>query len=108
MVSQLRSPWFSYFIQFDPSLYLRKLKGKVLALNGSKDIQVISSQNLSGIEASLKKSGVSTYEIREIEGLNHLFQTCRQCNVQEYGELEETFSPVALSIITDWLNKEIR
>ena len=46
------------------------------------------------------------YEVKEIPGLNHLFQTCKKCSPQEYGELEETFSPVALEIIGTWLEKE--
>lgn len=108
MVEQLRSPWFTYFINFDPTPYLKRLKGKVLALNGTKDIQVLSSQNLPGIEAALKKSKVSQFEVHEIVGLNHLFQSCKVCSLQEYGDLEETFAPVALQMLTDWINKQIK
>ena len=108
MVEQLRSPWFLYFTRFDPTPYLQKLTGKVLALNGTRDIQVIHSQNLSGIKEALKKSNVRKFEIREIEGLNHLFQSCRTCTLDEYRELEESFSPLALSMISDWINKEIK
>lgn len=108
MVGMYYSPWFRYFMVFDPTPYLQKLHCKVLALNGSRDIQVIASQNLPGIEAALKKAGAKDYEIKELPGLNHLFQTCKQCNASEYGKLEETFSPAALDIITDWLNKNVK
>jgi uncharacterized protein len=108
MVEQLRSPWFLYFTRFDPTPNLQKLTGKVLALNGTRDIQVIHSQNLSGIASALKKSKVRKFEIREIEGLNHLFQSCRTCTLDEYRELDESFSPVALNMISDWINKEIK
>lgn len=100
--------WFRYFLTFDPQPYLEKLNTKVLALNGEKDIQVIASSNLSGIESSLKKSKTKKYTVKTLQGLNHLFQTCKLCGIQEYGELEETFSPVALKEINDWLNKNVK
>jgi fermentation-respiration switch protein FrsA (DUF1100 family) len=108
MVSQLRSPWFSYFISFDPTKYLEQLRSKVLALNGDMDIQVISKQNLPAIRAALKRSSTKNYEVKELAGLNHFFQSCKKCTLREYGELEESFSPVALNIISDWLNKNTR
>lgn len=108
MVKQFQTPWFRYFIRFNPGQYLEQLKCKVLALNGDKDIQVIAKQNLPGIERSLKKSRSKVYEIKEMPGLNHLFQTCTKCTVEEYGMLEETFSPAALQAIGDWLIKNIK
>lgn len=107
-VQTLSSPWFKYFLSFDPVPYLEKLNCKVLALNGEKDIQVVSKQNLPGIKKALKRSKSDLYEIKELPGLNHLFQTCKKCTVQEYGELEETFSPSALKIMGDWLIKNVK
>ena len=108
MTNQLQGPWFRYFMNFNPRPYLKQLRCKVLALNGDKDIQVISAQNLPGIEAALKKSKAKNVEIKELAGLNHLFQSCQKCTVQEYGQLEETFSPVALQTVSDWLNKYVK
>ncbi|MFZ9388343.1 MAG: alpha/beta hydrolase family protein [Chitinophagaceae bacterium] len=104
----LQTPWFRYFLAFDPGPYLEKLKCKVLALNGDRDIQVVASQNLQGIEASLKKGRSKEYKVISLPGLNHLFQTCQTCTIREYAQLEETFSPVALNIISDWLEKQLR
>ena len=108
LVQTMYSPWFKYFLSFDPAPFLKKLKCKVLAINGDKDIQVISRQNLPGITASLKKSKVKSYMIKEMPGLNHLFQTCNKCTLGEYGELEETFSPEASQVISEWLNKNVK
>ena len=105
---QLSTPWFKYFLAFDPQPYLQKLECKVLAINGSKDIQVIALQNLPGIEVSLKKSKSKVYQIKELPGLNHLFQTCNKCTLQEYSELEETFSPVALQLMGNWMIKNVK
>lgn len=107
LVEGFSGKWFKYFLSFDPGPYLRQLKCKVLALNGEKDIQVNASSNLQAIESALKKSGSKEYTVQKLPGLNHLFQTCKTCTLQEYGELEETFSPAALQIINDWLKKYV-
>lgn len=109
MVTVCSAPWFEYFIQFDPQPYLTKLKKvKVLALNGSKDIQVVSQQNLPAVRSALVAGSTRTFEIKEMQGLNHLFQTCVKCTVAEYGQLEETMAPVALQTITGWLNTNVK
>jgi alpha/beta superfamily hydrolase len=107
LVEGFSGKWFKYFLSFDPEPYLRQLNCKVLALNGEKDIQVIANSNLTAIESALKKSSSKKYTIQKMPGLNHLFQTCKSCTLQEYGELEETFSPAALQIINDWLKKYV-
>ncbi len=108
IVRSVFTKWFRYFFEFDPAPYLKKLNCKVLALNGDKDIQVPAWQNLPGIEKALKKSKATAVEIRSLPGLNHLFQTCSTCTVQEYGQLEETISPVALEAISSWLEKNVK
>jgi hypothetical protein len=80
----------------------------VLALNGSRDIQVVASQNLPAVRSALVAGKTKTFETKELPGLNHLFQTCNKCTVMEYGQLEETISPVALQTITDWLNQNVK
>ena len=75
-MTALNSKWYKYFISFNPQPYLEKLDCKVLALNGSKDVQVIAVTNLKGIKQSLQKSKSTKYDVIEIPGLNHLFQTC--------------------------------
>ncbi|PWT96467.1 MAG: alpha/beta hydrolase [Bacteroidetes bacterium] len=108
IVDGLYNPWFRFFLGYDPAPAIQKLSCKVLALNGSKDVQVISKSNLAGIDSALKKSKSPSYKTQELPGLNHLFQHCKSCQLAEYGKLEETFSPEALDIIRDWLNKEVK
>jgi pimeloyl-ACP methyl ester carboxylesterase len=107
--SVVSTPWFKYFISFDPQPYLTKLKKvKVLALNGSRDIQVVSSQNLSAVRSALMAGKTKTFQTIELPGLNHLFQTCNRCTVMEYGQLEQSIAPIALQTITDWLNQNVK
>ncbi len=108
MVKALSSKWYKYFLAADPQVYLEKLSCKVLALNGEKDVQVIAKSNLAGIKTSLAKSKSPIYNTVEMKGMNHLFQKCTICSVQEYAQLEETFSPDALKTISDWLNTNVK
>ena len=103
-----RTPWFNYFIKYNPDDYVRKMKKvKVLALNGSKDIQVAAGPNLSALKTSLQKAGNTSFETIELKGLNHLFQHCTKCTVAEYGELEETIAPEVLEIIGQWIETKM-
>jgi hypothetical protein len=63
---------------------------------------------LAAIKSALQKSRSTQYDVIEIPQLNHLFQTCKNCTVMEYGQLEETFSPVALNMVGDWIDKNIK
>jgi len=99
----LRLPWFDYFLRFDPAVYLEKTKCPVLALNGEKDVQVSAKPNLQGIETVLKRSGNNRFTIREMPGLNHLFQHCKKCTVSEYGELDETIAYEVLKTVVNWI-----
>jgi pimeloyl-ACP methyl ester carboxylesterase len=103
--ARLNTPWMKYFLSYDPATALEKIKIPVLALNGSKDLQVWAPQNLPAIEKALKKAGNKKYVIRELPGLNHLFQECKTGGSDEYGEIEQTLSPVLLGEITAFIKK---
>jgi pimeloyl-ACP methyl ester carboxylesterase len=104
-VRQVATPWFRYFLTFDPRPALRKVKCPVLAVNGEKDLQVPPDENLKEIEAALKAAGNRDVTIAKLSGLNHLFQTCKTGAPSEYAQIEETTSPVALKTISDWIAK---
>jgi len=101
----LVSPWFRQLLTYDPFPYLEKVKCPVLALNGEKDLQVPPGTNLKRIEAALTKGGNAQYMMKELAGLNHLFQTAQTGLPEEYPKIEETISPVALKTIGDWIHK---
>ncbi len=104
----ITSPWFIYFLKFDPTPYLRKTSCPVLAINGEKDLQVEPKQNLGGIERALKDGGNDNFVVREFPGMNHLFQTCETGAPAEYASLEETFSEEALQVISEWILKTVQ
>jgi pimeloyl-ACP methyl ester carboxylesterase len=97
--------WFRFFLRYDARLTLRKVTIPVLAINGEKDLQVSPKTNLDAIAAALKEAGNKDFSVVLLPGLNHMFQTSKTGLPMEYGDLEETISPVALKTMSDWILK---
>ena len=98
IMQQLDSRWMRSFLTLDPADYFPKVKCPVLALNGSKDCQVLSHPNLDRIAVLCPQA-----ECHELPNLNHLFQRCETGNPDEYIRIEETFAPEAMKTIADWI-----
>lgn len=111
LVDQLTGLELIDIIRTQPSTYLPKISIPVLALNGSKDFQVSSKENLDGIKKHLSAAGNKNIQVKELKNLNHVFQEANTGMVEEYINIEQTFSPSALKIIKDWIsstNKKIK
>lgn len=104
-VQALVSPWMRFFLTYDPSPTLMQVKCPVLAINGEKDLQVPPDENLQAIEKALKAGGNSDYTVKELPGLNHLFQTAETGSPSEYAKINETISPSALELIGNWISE---
>jgi len=100
-LARMMLPWTRSFITHDPRPTLATLKVPVLALNGELDFQVDPDQNLTAIGKALKDNPDVT--LKRLPKLNHLFQTAETGALAEYGQIEETFAPVALDLIRDWI-----
>ncbi len=101
-VAQLNSPWLNYFLDYDPIPDIQGTRCPVFAINGDKDVQVVSSLNLKGIEKALPKNKKNL--VKEYPGLNHLFQHCTTGLPTEYAGIEETISEEVLGDIATWIN----
>jgi len=107
-VSQITNPWMVYFIKYDPAIALKKVKCPVLAINGEKDLQVSPKENLEAIKKALSEGKNKKATIKSLSGLNHLFQSCETGSPTEYGNIEETFSPVAMLEISKWIKLQVK
>jgi hypothetical protein len=105
-IKTVTTPWFRDFLTYDPATALRKVACPVLVLNGEKDLQVPPAQNLPAIRKALEDAGNKHFEVDELPGLNHLFQTAKTGAPSEYEEIEETISPVVLDKIASWILKQ--
>jgi len=98
-----KTPWYRYFIMFDPRPVLKNVRVPVLALNGEHDLQVAWKENLDLIAASLKAGGNENVTTKAFPKLNHLFQTSPTGLLSEYSQIEETMSPEVLKTMSDWI-----
>ena len=97
---QLDSRWMQTFLTLDPAEYLPKVKCPVLALNGSKDTQVLPLPNQQRIKQLCPKA-----DCRTLPDLNHLFQHCTTGSPDEYILIEETFAEGVMKTVANFILK---
>jgi pimeloyl-ACP methyl ester carboxylesterase len=103
ILMMLNNDWGRQFTGFHAANYLKKIKVPMLAINGSKDIQVPPVSNQAGFAKNFSKKSLPQSKAIVVDGLNHLFQKCTTCTTSEYSELEETFSETVLKEMTMWI-----
>lgn len=108
VTDQITNPWTVYFLKFDPASALEKVKCPVLAINGDKDLQVPADVNLDAIKKALVKGGNNKTITKVLPNLNHLFQESKTGLPDEYGTIEQTFSPIALEEVSNWVLVQVK
>lgn len=104
-VSMLTTPWFRFFLTYDPRPTLHRVKCAVLAIYGEKDLQVPPKENAPALREALRLGGNKQVTVRVMRGLNHLFQHCQTGLPTEYARIEETIAPQVLQLIAEWIRQ---
>ena len=99
---QMQSPWMIKLLSLDMRPLLGGITCPVLAINGTKDIQVDCESNLGALRDGLPDN--SKNKVEAIEGVNHLFQHCTTGALSEYRNIEETISPEVLELMIQWIS----
>ena len=105
-IAPYTTPWFHTFLRLEPAPALQKLRQPVLVLNGALDFQVPAALDLPPIRIAMKNNPQAV--IQELSKLNHLFQTATTGGGDEYAVIEETFAPVALDTVSDWIRATVK
>jgi pimeloyl-ACP methyl ester carboxylesterase len=100
-IAMASSRWFRFVWNYDPKPVLEKLSCPVLALYGSRDLQVPADLDAPVMQRAL--AGNARAKVVIIEGVNHLFQTAATGSPLEYSQIEETVSPKVLETVREWL-----
>lgn len=109
LVAILKSEWVRYFVSHDPAKTLANVECHVLAMNGEKDLQVLCDLNMNPIERALQQGSPASFKIVRLPNTNHVFQeTDGSGSPEDYQTIEQSFSPKALKIIGDWVQKVTR
>lgn len=93
----LLSPWYRSMLRYDPANDIKAVKVPWLAMNGSKDMQVLPA-NLETIKEQNPDA-----DIMLMDKHNHLFLPCVTGMVDEYATLPGDISPATLEAIIEWL-----
>jgi pimeloyl-ACP methyl ester carboxylesterase len=101
----LNNDWGREFLKYRAKDYLKDCKVPVLAINGAEDIQVPAASNNKAFLKWLKQSKNKNSEALILPGLNHLFQHCQQCNIEEYATIEETFAEEVMQKMVEWIKQ---
>ncbi|NIW80094.1 MAG: alpha/beta fold hydrolase [Calditrichae bacterium] len=107
VLSWYKSPWFRFFIDYDPKTALKQVMCPALFLFGELDTQVPLQANRTVIGDVLKKSGNKDYTLKTIPGANHVFQVANTGSPYEYLSLEKKFAPGFLEFVSDWVLKRV-
>lgn len=102
VTTQLQSSYMKYMLSMDMRPLLHKVTCPVLALNGTKDMQVECETNLGALREGFLDNPAN--RIDAVDGVNHIFQHCETGSIAEYRRIEETIAPEVLDIIVQWLN----
>ncbi|WAC12494.1 alpha/beta hydrolase family protein [Dyadobacter pollutisoli] len=103
VIKNFSSVWTQFLVKWNPAPTLEKVTCPILALIGEKDYQVPAREHFSGIRRAAQKSGNKNVKLVELPNLNHLFQNSKTGGPEEYYKTAETFSPVALAEMTNWI-----
>jgi hypothetical protein len=107
LVSVRTSPWMRYFYNYNPVDEIKKIRIPALALYGSKDTQVPPKYHLQQVKDALAASKSKHQEVVLLVGLNHIFQESKTGLTSEYAQIEQTFAPLALETIGNWIINQI-
>jgi len=102
-ISQVTTPWFLYFVNYDPQSDLAKVKCPMFILFGEKDLQTPPQFHIPPIKRTLRSNGTSQTAVKIMPGLNHLFQNAETGLISEYNKISETISPSVLQLIGEWI-----
>ena len=98
-VSVMLSPAYRSLVRCNPEAAMRRVAVPWLALNGSRDTQVLPD-NLKTIKEYNPQADTVL-----IDGHNHLFQPCITGLANEYASIAGDISDMTLEAIVTWLDK---
>lgn len=102
-IRQATGRWYQGFLSYDPARVLPLVHCPYFAINGDRDIISDGVVNLKGIADGLAKGGNRQVTTWLVPGVNHLYQHCVTCQLDEYAKLPETMAPEVIGRIGDWI-----
>lgn len=105
LVNTLSTTWMATLLKQDPEKYITGLNIPVLALYGSKDLQVNAKTHSSLLKKLLPEHIRPYSQVSTMQALNHLFQPAESGLPEEYAKIETSLSLDIVHFIEKWLAK---
>jgi len=102
------SPWFRFFLTFDPATVLTKVRCPVLAFYGELDFQVPAELNQPVLEQALAKAGNRDVTVKVLPKANHLYEEGKTGDFAEYATLKKEFVPDLVPTMTAWIQARVK
>jgi len=104
LVAKINAKWFREFMDYNPAEDLQRITVPVLAINGSKDIQIDSS-DLDRMANLIK----APFEPHLIPNMTHLLRIEEgDAAISKYKkELKKPLEPMVLEIVLQWMQRRI-
>ena len=101
------SPWYRFFIRYNPQDYLSKVHVPVLIVNGGKDVMVNARQNEESARRCLSHNPDVSFQT--FPNLNHLMLPCERGTQDEYPELKDVSTSQEVLVLLDtWIHQHLR
>ena len=101
-VEEMTTPWYRYYLTFDPQATLAEVQCPVLLLNGTDDTEVNAAINLTALEKSLKAN--KRVSVRRLPGVPHSFQaSADELPPNADGTVDAVVSAAMLEAVRDWV-----
>jgi pimeloyl-ACP methyl ester carboxylesterase len=107
-LAAVQTPWFRYFLDYDPVPTLQAVTVPVLAVFGELDLQVPPAVTLEPMRAALEAAPTDDVTIEVLEGANHLFQAATTGSPTEYATLPKEFLPGFAELVSGWMLERVR
>lgn len=99
--------WFLEHLQHDPLQTIKRVRCKVLILQGAKDRQVFQ-EHAKLLNRALDESGNQKHILKIFPDLDHLFcKTEGEGDYAAYADTERPLDQQFLDFLVDWLKKEL-
>jgi dienelactone hydrolase len=103
-----RSPWFRFWLDYDPVSTARRLRAPTLILQGATDRQV-PAHEATRLAAAIREGGNTAVTVRVFPRINHLFLRDPQGSPTGYADLPSKQLPAeVLGPLADWLAAQLR
>jgi pimeloyl-ACP methyl ester carboxylesterase len=107
-LSMSPTPWFKFYLVYDPMPSLRNVTCPVLVMFGELDAIIPPNEHKDRILMAFAEGGNKDVTVKIIPKANHYFVTSKTGSWSEFRTIKKEFAPGFLNTMTNWILHRIR